>query len=88
MIHPGFEADTALRLEIVSLVHKPGLDWDLVQGNADKVLAWVKQGTPSGPASAEAAPTPGDTGGSGPGVTPGQAAQRNQTSRNNPTGRA
>lgn len=85
------KTDEEIRLEIASLFFRPGgrPQWEDVAGDAEKMYVWVKQGTPSGPAPAQvAAPTPGDTGDPGPGVTPGQAAQRNQTSRNNPTGRA
>lgn len=84
------KTDDEIRLEIVSFFYKPGRpEWKDVAADAQSIFDWVKQGTQGkGPASAEAAPTPGDTGEPGPGVTPGQAAQRNQTSRNNPTGRA
>lgn len=70
------KADVEIRLEIASLFFRPGgrVEWDGVADDAEKIYAWVKQGTPTGPAaSAEAAPTAGDIAVSALGK-PGQAS--------------
>lgn len=83
------KSDAEIRLEIVSLFYQPGRKpWKEVVDEAQDIYSWVTQGTRGdGPASANAAPTSGDTVESGPGATPGQAAPP-KSSRNNPLGRA
>lgn len=76
-----------IRLEVVSLAHRPGEAVENVLNRADSYLEWVFRDGDKGdspPTSGDDAGAPsGDKLGSAPGVAPGQASSRsNRNNRN------
>lgn len=76
-----------IRLQVVSLAHKPGEDPKNVLNRADTYLAWVLGGEDKGDNPPSFPGEPGASSGdnldeSAPGAAPGQASQRsNQSNR-------